>query len=39
VSNGGLYGNTELAELLSGISGNLSEEEKEDFARDIVRLL
>ena len=39
MNSGGAYGNTELAELLSRISGNLSEEEKEDFARDIVRLL
>ena len=39
VENIDSYGNTRLAELLSGISGNLSEEEKEDFARDIVELL
>ena len=39
IENGTSYGNSELAQLLSGISENLSEEEKQDFARDIIRLL
>ena len=34
-----LYDGTELAKLLSNAGGNLTNEEKEDLARDIVRLL
>jgi hypothetical protein len=39
LENDTLYAGTELAELLSRAGGNLSEEEKQDLAQNIVRLL